>query len=194
MKHLEEKQKAELADKLHHHTIIGKTLIKTDFTFDSPNEQLCKLFGCTAADLKDKTIMEMSPPLMSEIDVANARMVMRGEIHGYILPKIYQFNSLKIYALISVLPIEKDGEFQCFYVEIMEITKSAYLTMTKELLRAHPALLASHQSCLVSLLSSIQGSSPIAVYKIAVRLTVFVLGILLALKENRDKILTLFFN
>lgn len=191
MQNLNERQKAGISSTCHDYTIIGKTLVNPDFTFRDPNEQLCKLLGLTAAELKDKTFMDITPPLINEIDMAMARLVMKGEIPSYILPKPYKpsKDASLIYALISVTPVKKDdGAFECFYVEIMEIDKKTYIKLTRELLRSHPGLLVGQHSWVVNLLLLLQKCSVEDLYKLTVRIVIIGLAVVITIREGREKV------
>lgn len=192
MRSLQDFQKAHISETTHDFTVIGKTLVNPDFTFREPNEQLCKLFGYTRADLIGMKFTDITPPIIREIDVANAQRVMTGEIPYYVLPKPYKLSKdvRLIYALISVIPVWKNREktdFECFYVEIMEITKTTYLKLTKELLRSHPALLESQFSWITHVLLFLKQHSLKDLVSLTVKITLMVLAVYITLREYREK-------
>lgn len=191
MENLSDFQLAQISKNTHDYTIIGKTIVNKDFTFRDPNPQLCKIFGLTPGDLKDKTFLDITPVLVGKIDALNARMMANKELTHYILPKPYQVETnsdKKIYALISVTPILKeDGEFECYYVEIMELTKQTYIKHTREMLKSHPELLANQLSFPGTMLAYLEKCSPEMIYRITLKIIVILAACAIGYQEAKQK-------
>lgn len=185
-------QRSELFEKTHTETITGKTFVEPDFRFREPNLNLCKMLGMTAGELSNTTFTEITPKLINEIDVANARLVAEGKLDWYLLPKIYEVRGKVCYALISVHPVKKNGEFQCYHVEISELNKTEYMRMTKEILGSHPALLESQYSWIAGVINHLSKLPLTKLYKISLRVGIFLIGLAAAAKESREKFISLF--
>lgn len=198
MKKLSNFQKAFIAETTHEFTIIGKAVVNEDFTFREVNAGLCRLLGISQGDLIGKSIEDITPPLIREIELANARLIRDNKLYHFVLPKPYKpsKDSRLIYAMISMIAVPQnppnEKEFECFYIEIMELSMRQYIKTTKEILGSHPELLEGRYTSVANFLSLLRRYSLKELAEIVVRVTIVALLVIVALREGKAKALEVF--
>lgn len=137
---LTNQQRARIWLRRWNRTFVGKAVVESDFTFRSVNDQFCKIIGLTPADLIGHSFADITPEPVRSLDVANARLVREGKQDHYILPKVYQMPGLqrKTYVAMMVEGVhKKDGTFDCFQSEIIELSKEEYQRMMEDIIKLH---------------------------------------------------------
>ena len=133
-------QRAQIWMRRWNRTFVGKAIVNADFTFRSVNTQFCKIVGLTAGELIGRSFVDMTPEPIRSLDVANARLIMEGKQEHYAMPKIYQPfpGAKKVYVALQVEGVCKpDGEFDCFEIEVIELSEKEYLRMVEEDIKQH---------------------------------------------------------
>lgn len=105
-----------------HPSFDGIAIINPDFTFRSVNPQFCKLLGVSPADLINQRFQDVTHPDLRRIDEENAKLLIKGAIDFYILPKKYLFQNghqVAVILMMTRVPYSADGVFQFFLSRIM---------------------------------------------------------------------------
>lgn len=100
----------------------GKAVVNLDYTFRSVNEQFSKICGVTPAELIGQSFADITPSPIKELDLKNAKLVAKGVIKSYLLPKRYQFsNGKEVHVILLVVGVyDKDGSFLFYVSRIVE--------------------------------------------------------------------------
>lgn len=101
----------------------GIAIVNRDFTFRSVNQQFCKILGVTPAELIGVHFQDITPPAIRKLDEDNARLVIKGTITNYILPKSFEFpNGKKVDVTLLVTGVYQGGKFLFFVYRIVQMS------------------------------------------------------------------------
>jgi PAS domain S-box-containing protein len=125
------------------HASIGMALVSPDGRWIKVNRALCRLIGYTAEELYERTFQDVTHPEDLELDLAQVRQMLAGEILSYQMEKRYFHKEGRVvWVLLSVSLIrDSQGRPVHFISQIQDITErkdaeAALDTMHKELLEA----------------------------------------------------------
>lgn len=103
---------------------IGMALVAPDGAFLRVNHSLCQITGYTEADLLERTFQDITHPDDLDLDLANVRKMLAGEIDTYQMEKRYfHKNGAVVWVLLSVSLVRDDDAQPRFFIsQIQDIT------------------------------------------------------------------------
>ena len=102
---------------------IGMALVAPDGAFLRVNHSLCQITGYTEAELLERTFQDITHP--DDLDLANVRKMLAGEIDTYQMEKRYfHKNGGIVWVLLSVSLVRDDDAQPRFFIsQIQDITR-----------------------------------------------------------------------
>ncbi|AKJ04446.1 Circadian input kinase A [Archangium gephyra] len=125
---------------------IGMALVGLDGLFLNVNGSLCEIVGYSQKELLTKTFQDITWPEDLELDLANARRLLQGEISSYQLEKRYIHKDGHLVTILLTGSMVRDsrGEPLYFIAQIQDISERKQLEQAWRLLAdAGPRLAAS---------------------------------------------------
>ena len=114
---LQDQERALAWEASWHPSFEGTAIVNEDFTFRSVNPQFCEVVGVSPAELIGKRFQDMTPPPVKQLDENNAKLVVRGVIDSYLLPKTYQFDNGKtVHVVLLVKGVYDENKKFLFFV------------------------------------------------------------------------------
>jgi len=102
----------------------GMSILDKQGRFRLVNPQFCKILGVTPAELIGQRFQDITPVDIRKLEETNAMLLIKGEIHSYIIKKSYEFPTGKIchVILLMVGVYNEEGKFQFFLSRILRDT------------------------------------------------------------------------
>jgi len=106
------------------HALVGIGRVSLDQYWLEANPALCRMFGLSAAELREKTFLDLTHPDDREASLANFSALLRGESSRYTLEKRYlHADGSVIYASVAIQGIFDDrGQLESLTVSIEDVT------------------------------------------------------------------------
>ena len=106
------------------HAAIGMALVAPDGKWLRVNRSVCEITGYSEEELLERSFQDITHPDDLDLDLANVRKMLAGEIDDYQMEKrYYHKNGAIVWVLLSVSLVRDEKEQPCFFIsQIQDIT------------------------------------------------------------------------
>jgi len=107
------------------HAAIGMALVSPEGKWLRVNRSICQITGYSEAELLKRTFQDITHPDDLDLDLANVRKMLSGEIQTYQMEKRYfHKNSSIVWVLLSVSLVRNQSGQPLFFIsQIQDITR-----------------------------------------------------------------------